>query len=669
MVNKDDSKNEKKELEKETMTEEVKEEKVEEKISDESNEKSKRKGLIIKIIVAVIILILALVLGKFLFDKLKKNDSVSGIRGLLKTKYESIQCIDSGCNGFIVIDGDKLSKYKVMLYNVDGKKVADYKVNYDSTNKTTEVPIEIWDKYYISTTVNISKFDIEKYSIRNKNGKIIYETENKLEVLNDSFVKMTDIDSTEDKYSIIDKKGKEVYSGITDINSYLNGEYIQIEINDTYAILNSDGDKILDGYKIAKLVTDESGDALFAIVKNTKDSVYNYYSLDKKQVIGDSFSSYVQSDEDYEFIITKKENDKSVKYILHKNGKQEKFEEDLDSIVEEIEESINKDEYTLYDGSVYEKNQKEVLVDSKKDKSFGVLNIKDNKYTKLYDYRSDRSYFYSTVSKLDSDDEQYLKITCSTYTCDSKKSIIYDIKENKVVYTVEGTLTISLYIGYDDGYKVIKFSGESSDKYNGKYVIFDNENKELYVSENNVIIIDKDVIVGKKQSYSLSLYSVKESKVLNDEKVSSVTFGDKVLYKYTDDNNNTIILNDKGEEVLKAKDDNYLKQANDSYIYLEDNLITIYNVIKDKTYKYELKENEKINDASGDIISPFKDVMFINNSTDKYVKVVNFKGKQIKKLKKVEISDVEINTKEDKAFIIVKKNSEKGDKYGLYVAE
>lgn len=665
MGKKDDSKNieeVKNDNEKEELAKEIVEE-------NNNNNNNNNNGLKVKIIIAIAVLVLAVVGGKFLFDKLKKDDSVSGVRRLLKTKYESVECINLSCNGFIVIDGDKLSKYKVMIYNVNGKKVANYKVNYDSTNKTTEIPIEIWNKYYISKTVNISKLNIDKYSIRNKKGKVIYETKNKLEVLNDSLVKMTDKDAKKGKYSIINKKGKEIYNSITDIDSYLNGEYIEIEINNTSVILNSKGNKILEGYKIAKLVKDESGDVLFAIVKNVKDSVYNYYSLDKNQIIGDSFSSYSQSGKKYEFTVIKKENEKRVKYILNKNGKQEKLEEDLENIVKEIEEKLNKDEYILYNNSVYKKNQKEVLVDNKKDKSFGILNIKDNNYTKIYDYKKDRNYFYSTVSKLDSDDEEYFKISCSSYTCDSKKSIIYNLKENKVVYKAEDTLSISSFVGYEDGYKIIKFKGESSDKYDDKYVVFNKDNKELYISENNVIIVDKDVIVGKNQSYSLILYSIKQNKVLNKEKVSAIVVAEKTLYKYTDDNRNTIILNDKGKEVLKTKDDNYLSQSNDSYIYLEDNLIIVYNVKKDKTYKYKLKENEKINDASGDIIEPFKNAMFINNSTDKYIKVINFKGKQLKKIKKVEISNVKINPEEDKAFIVVKKISKKGDKYGLYVVE
>ena len=671
MAKKIDS-NEVKEESKNEVQQEVKQEEVTTvEVTDKTvEEKTKNNGLIIKIVVAAVVLILLIIGGKFLFDNLKNDDSVSGVRRLLKTKYADVSCIDSGCNGFIVVDGDKLKKYKVMLYNVDGKKVANYKVTYDSANKTTEVPTQIWDNQYISTTVNISKLDVVKYSIRNKRGKVVFETENRLQVINDNFAKMTDKKADKNKYSLIDKKGKSVYSGISDVDTYLNGEYIVIEMNDTTVVLNSKGEKILDGYKISKIVEDENEKPVFAIVRNTKDSVYNYYNLDKKQIVGDSFVSYDELDEkEMTFEIVKKENDKRVNYILYKNGKQEKNDENLDDVIDSIEESLNKDEYTLYNNSVYEKNQKEVLVDNKADKSFGVLSLKDKKYTKIYDYKKDRRYVSSTVSKLDSENGSYLKISCSKYNCEEAQSMVYNLEDKKVMYSSKGTLSISSYVGYEDGYKVVKFNGLSTDEYDDKAVVFDKNNKELYKSDNNVIIVDKEVEFGKKSTYSLMLYSVKKDKALNSEKVSSTTVAEKTLYKYTDDNDNTIILNDKGEEILKAKDDNYLKQSGDSYIYLDDNLITIYNVDKDKTYKYKLKENEKMNDGSGSMISPYRNSMFINNSTDKYIKIINFKGKTLKKIKKVEITDVEINISEKKAFIIVKKNSKKGDQYGLYVAE
>lgn len=669
MAKKEDSKNIKEESKKEVEPEIIEETKI---VEDEEENKQKNNGLIIKIVIAVIVLFLLLLGGKFIFDNLKDNDSISGVRRLLKPKYADVRCIDLDCNGFIIIDGDQTKKYKVILYDVTGKKVANYKVNYDSENKTTEVPIKIWGNQYISTTVNTSKTDILKYSIRNKKGKVVFETENELRVLNDKFVLMKeDGKKSGDSLKLIDKKGKTIYSGIQEIETYSDGEYIEFEMNDTYVILDSKGNKILDGYTISKIVENEDKKPVYAIVRNVKDKVYNYYDLDKKQIVGDNFVSYDKLDEEeMTYKIVKKENDKRVNYILYKNGKQKKDEEDLNIIKDKIEESLNKEQYTLHENSVYKKDQKEVLVDNKTNKSFGVLNLKDKKYTKIYDYKKDRSYISSTVSKIDSENGAYLKVSCSKYNCETAKSMIYNLDDKKVIYTAEETSSISSYAEYEDGYKVIKlYSSSSNVKYDSKTIVLDKNNKEIYKSDNYVIIIDKELEVGKKSTYSTMLYSVKKDKVLNSGKASSITVADKTLYKYTDDNDNIIILNDKGEEILKATDDSYLKKSGDSYICLDDNLITIYNVDKDKSYKYKLKENEKMNDGSGNMISAYRNSMFINNSTDKYIKVINFKGKTLKKINNVEITDVEINADEKKAFIIVKKNTKKGDQYGLYVAE
>ncbi len=605
--------------------------------------KLENTGILIKIVISSIILASAVLGGKFLFDEFKKDEEVSGVRRLLSTKHDSLECIDLTCNGFIATKKDKSSKYKIIIYNVNGKKIANY------NNKNNEIPIEIWDKYYIS------KNNVEKYYIKNRKGKVIYKTKNKLEVLNDNLVKIT---NDKEEYSIINKEGEIIYDNIIDINLYLDGKYIQIKTNDKIYILDSKGNKILEGYKISKLVADEKQNILYAIVKNEKNSVYNYYDFDKEKIIGDDFNSYDVSENEYEYIITKKENGKEKKYILNKNGKQEKLEYDLDNIIDEIEEKIDKDEYKLYKESIYKDNQKEILVDNIKDKSFGVLNIKNNKYIKIYNYNKEKDNFYSDISKLEAADEQYLKIFCSTNMCDARKSIIYDLKEKEIVYFTSDIFTS--FVGYEGGYKVIK---------KDKYIVLDKDNKELYKSDNNVIIVDKDVIIGKNKTDSLILYSVKKETTLSDEKASLVTINDEILYKYIDDKNNMVILNDKGEEVLKVKDNNSLKQINDSYIYLENNLVYIYNIDKDKTYKYKLKENEKITYDENNIIESFKNVIFINNNKDKYIKVINFKGEQIKKINNVLISDIKINIKEDKAFIIVMKTSEKIDKYGLYIVE
>ena len=642
--------------------------KVEETISSTTIE-TKENGILRKIIIIAITILILIICGKSIYNAINKDDSISGVKKLLNAKYTSVNCIDSSCNGFIVVDGDKLSKYKIMLYNVNGKKVANYKVNYNSSDKTTEMPKEIGDNYYISATMDIKKLKISKYSIKNKRGKSIYETENKLSVLNDNYVLMEDTKAKTGEYTILTKKGKIKYTNISDVDTYLNGKYIVTKIDDTYSILNEKGEKILTNYEIRKVVTDEKDNELYMIVKNTVDNIYNYYSISKEKIIGDSFTSYTSSDEIGELVITKKENDNNVKYTLSKDGKQIKLEDSKEAI-QKIKEKIDSDKYKLYEDSVYSSDQNNVLVDNKSEKSFGVLNLKNNKFKSLYNYKSDKKYFYSTVSKLNSinKEDNILKISCSDYSCDKKESIIYDVKNNKELYKVDN-INVSDYKEYEDGYKVVSFSSDRTNNYGSKNVVFDKSNKEIEVSNNNIIIVDKKLVYGEEDNYSITLYSIKKGKTLNTQKATKEEVSGNVVYKYTDKNDNIIIINSKGNEVIKVSDNDYFKSSDGNYIYIKENMLYVYNIKKNKTYKYKMRDNEKLNDASGDIISPYRNTIFVNNSSDKYVKVLNFKGNQIKKIKNVEISEVEFNKDEKKAFIIVKKNTKKGSLYGLYVAE
>ena len=634
--------------------------KISEKFSFITKNSSLKKVLII--VLAVIVLLIGV---RAVFNKFAKNDNISGVKKVLSAKYTSVSCINSSCDGFIVIDGDKLSKYKVYLYNSDGKKIANYKVNYNKDDKTTEVPVSIGSDYYISTTVNATNLKVSKYSIKNKRGKAVFETSNQLSIINDNLIAMKEKNS----YSILNKKGKTIYNNISDIDEYLDGKYIAVKINDTYSILDSKGEKVLTNYSISKVVTDEDDKELYAIVKNTVDDVYNYYSFSKGEIIGDSFISYRTGENDYELIITKKENDNNVKYTLSKNGKQTKAK-DTDQIAKKIKEQIDTNKYTLYSDSVYDENQKNVLVTNTEEKSVGVLNIKSKEYKAIYAYKQNKSYYYSTVSDIDSNDKDnaILKISCSESYCDTKQTVIYDMKNNKSLYKSEG-INVSDYKEYDGGYKVIDFSSDKSNKYGSKNVVFDKNNKELEVSENDITIIDKKLIVGKESSYSMSLYSVKNNKMISDKKVKRVEINDKVVYKYTDSSDNTIILDSNGKEVIKVSDSDYITLNKDHYVYVKDNVLYTYNITKEKTYKYKLKDNEKLNDASGSVISPYRNAIFVNNSSDKYIKIINFKGNQIKKIKNLEISSVELNKDNDKAFIIVKKNTNEGSLYGLYVAE
>lgn len=621
------------------------------------------KTKLIKILCAIaVVLLIALIIKIFVF---KPGTSKNGVSKLLDTKYDSISCIDYDCNGFMAIEGDKLTKYKVVLFNVDGEKVADYKEVYNANLKETEVPYAIGKDFYLTSITSLSKLSASGYNMKNKKGKVIYSSEKSIELLNNYLVITTDKETS--KKIIVDKKGKVLYSNISDYESYFNGKIIEIEIDNTYALLNELGEKFLSDYSISKIVKDEDEKYLYAVVKNEKDKVYNYFDLLKAKVVGDSFSSYSAGDEVGTLVITKKENEKSVKYLLTKDGKQTKLETEetttsSDGFYKDFKDKVDTDTYSIFSGSLYSKDQENIIVNNKVEKSMGVYNVNTKEYKELYKYAQDKSYFYSSVYNVKNSDENglVLRFICTT-SCDQNESLVYDVKNNKELYRYEGENHITSYAEYENGYKVIGLSNSTD-----KYTVLDKDNKNLYSSKKVVLILDSELVLGDKPSYSAILYSSKDNKVINENTVSIIDDYKNMLYKYSDETN-TYILDKDGKEIIKVNKNDYLKNIDNYYIYIANNKINIYDIDKNKTNSYTMKDNEKMNDASGSMISPYKQTLVINNSTEKYVKVINFNGKVLKKIDNVELSKFKTNDEAEKAFLIVKKTKNNKDLYGLYV--
>lgn len=645
---------------------------VEEVKSEATENKQENKDLflglidktkLIKILCAIaVVLLIALIIKIFVF---KPGTSKNGVSKLLDTKYDSISCIDYDCNGFMAIEGDKLTKYKVVLFNVDGEKVADYKEVYNANLKETEVPYAIGKDFYLTSITSLSKLSASGYNMKNKKGKVIYSSEKSIELLNNYLVITTDKETS--KKIIVDKKGKVLYSNISDYESYFNGKIIEIEIDNTYALLNELGEKFLSDYSISKIVKDEDEKYLYAVVKNEKDKVYNYFDLLKAKVVGDSFSSYSAGDEVGTLVITKKENEKSVKYLLTKDGKQTKLETEetttsSDGFYKDFKDKVDTDTYSIFSGSLYSKDQENIIVNNKVEKSMGVYNVNTKEYKELYKYAQDKSYFYSSVYNVKNTDENglVLRFICTT-SCDQNESLVYDVKNNKELYRYEGENHITSYAEYENGYKVIGLSNSTD-----KYTVLDKDNKNLYSSKKVVLILDSELVLGDKPSYSAILYSSKDNKVINENTVSIIDDYKNMLYKYSDETN-TYILDKDGKEIIKVNKNDYLKNIDNYYIYIANNKINIYDIDKNKTNSYTMKDSEKMNDASGSMISPYKQTLVINNSTEKYVKVINFNGKVLKKIDNVELSKFKTNDEAEKAFLIVKKTKNNKDLYGLYV--
>lgn len=647
---------------------------VEEVKSEATENKQENKDLflglidktkLIKILCAIaVVLLIALIIKIFVF---KPGTSKNGVSKLLDTKYDSISCIDYDCNGFMAIDGDKLTKYKVVLFNVDGEKVADYKEVYNANLKETEVPYAIGKDFYLTSITSLSKLSASGYNMKNKKGKVIYSSEKSIELLNNYLVITTDKETS--KKIIVDKKGKVLYSNISDYDSYFNGKIIEIEIDNTYALLNELGEKFLSDYSISKIVKDEDEKYLYAVVKNEKDKVYNYFDLLKAKIVGDSFSSYSAGDEVGTLVITKKENEKSVKYLLTKDGKQTKVEEETNtntgsSNLFDVFKNYIDSTYAIYTRSLYSKDQENILVENKTEKSAGIYNIKTKEYKELFKFNPERLYYSLNnyyVAQKDPKDESILRIVC-TSSCVQNTSVVYDFKNNKELYRYEGEDYLTSYTEYENGFKVIGLSTSSRN-----YAVLDKDNNKVYSTENgNIYIIDSEIVYGSYPNYSAIIYSSKDKKAITENKVNLVDDYKNKIYTYSDDNYN-YVLNASGKEIIKVGKKDYFKNIKNYYVYLVDNKLNIYNIDKDKTNTYTLKDNEKMNDASGSMISPYKQNLVINNSTKKYVKVINFNGKVLKKIDNVELSKFKTNDEAKKAFLIVKKTKNNKDLYGLYV--
>ena len=245
------------------------------------------------------------------------------------------------------------------------------------------------------------------------------------------------------------------------------------------------------------------------------------------------------------------------------------------------------------------------------------------------------------------------------------------MSEDSLMYNSEiNDSILQSYIQYEKGYKIIKYSNRSTNEDNrGKYVVLDKNNKELYKSKVYVYITDVKKVFGPDSDDIAMLFSSKKGKLLNSEstEASIMTVSDKKFYKYTD-KNDTIILNDRGKIVVKTNNGQYIKYSDDSIIYMNNKTVYTYNVKSNKTKKYKLKKNESIVDESGNVIPSYRGTLFINNSKNKKVKVINNSGKLIKTIKNAEINTVK-ETDDEVVYIIVKKTNKKDISYGLYLAK
>lgn len=607
---------------------------------------------IIYVIVSIFVIFAIVFLVKYFSSK-----NIKMVRNILKPVYSDITCIDDNCSSIKATKENKKGDKTVELYNDKVKKVGSYVVKDRKEDKKQIVSIK--DDYFIVS-------EDKEYYIFNKSFKELYKTNNALISLNQKYI----LEKGE-KYTLLNYKGEKLFENISEYNLYNNQKIIEIVTENKYIIYDEIKNKILDGYKIDKEVIDSENNTLYLIVKNVKTGVYQYYDCNNYKMVGDSFENYTVTT-DNELIVSKRENGTKVDYKINTKGEQTKLDKSFSKVekINNISKKISDDEYYLYSISVYESSQNIVLVDNKKSKEFGFYNLKNKKFNKIYSYNKKEDNIYSSVTKLNSDnDNNYLEVSCSSKLCGKNLLYVINMKDKKTeFYNENEKVVLQNYTQYENGYKMIKYSNKSEDeKYKGKYVLYNNKNEEVSISENEILILGQKVVFGPVKNETVTLYSIKNKKSLNNTGANIIKIKNKEYYKYQDEKNNTILLDSNGKEILKVKMSQNLKNSDDSLIYVDNKKVKMYSDdFKVKNYSLE-KNEELINNNANDIL-PYKGAIFINNTKEKYIKIVNFDGMKIRKIKNSTVESIYQN-KEKNVYIIAKKEDKNGTNFGLYLAK
>lgn len=615
----------------------------------------KNQKILLFILIIVIIFIICFVLTN------EKIDSITNINKIFDEKYYDVKCVNEKCDYIVALKNDNNKDYKYYIYNYKGKKITEFKQKNDNNSETRNNISDVSSNYIIFKKVKKSSSEVTGYYLTDLKANKKYNSVDKLTYLTENLILITKKDNT---YEILDKNGNIIYSNVEDVKTFNDNKIVLLKVNSSDIIINYDGKVLLEDYTVSKEIKDNMGKTLYLIIKDVRNNLFYYYNINQNKIVGSNFQNYIEKDKKGNLLITKVKNNILEKYILDKNGNQKKYiYENNKKYANEIKKLINNTKYYLYEDSIYKKNQNNVFVDNKEDKSFGVYDIKNDRYTLIYKYSKENA--KSNVSKLDK--EGYYQIVCKKGNCENNKSVIYNLKKLTTEFNLENdSFNISKYTSYEKGYKTIKLLDDN----NVKYTLYDNDNKKIINSKKQIIIID-DNISYTNDSYSddMLLYSVKKHKIINkeDEKGVKLNISKYAIYKYTT-SNKTCIINNKSKIIDCINNNVDISLSGDLIKYIYDNKITMINVKKSKKTTYILSKNEKINDIKGNIIPLYRNTLFINNSSDNYIKVISNEGKIIKKIKNAEIINVK-QIDEKNILIFTKKTIENKDYYGLYLAK
>lgn len=622
-----------------------------------------------KLLILLPVVLLALAIIIFMIFHKKYPNTLSSVNRISSGKYYDIKCVDEDCNFIAAYKGSKKGKTKIYVYNSNGKKIGSYNEDYSSKAKYDKEVADASSSYIILKKATRKATTVEGYILINKKGKELYSVDKELYALNDNIVYVKD----DSNYTLLDKNGKTLYENVTDLNVYLNKSIISFTFDNKKVIMDKNGKSLLNGYTIAEEIKDEHDKSLYLIIQETSTKLYYYFDINNNKIVGEGFNTYKKKSNNIDLLVSRKDNNTVIKSVLDKNGVQTKYSSGAKTdLLRSLGDKINTKKYNIILDSVINESQEKVLVENRNNNSFGIYDIKTNKYNKLYDYKKENG--KTTIYDLYSDDEyNYLQLGCSIDYCDQLENLVYEANSGEVKFRVSGTdRQIKRYNEYTGGYKVVEYSISSVENYSGIKILYDKEDKELVSSKNDIIVLGEKLLFGDNSSTSsLLLYSSEDKELLNDDKslATKNALNDKYIYTFYTDKN-TKLVDESGDVIKRINLElSNLKYADDSVLYSDLEKVYVYDSIKGFTWVYSLDKDENVIDADYNIINPYRNSIYVSNSKAKYVKIINSKGKAIKRIKNSEIVSVNKSKETNNVIIITKSTKNKKTTYGLYIGK
>lgn len=461
------------------------------------------------------------------------------------------------------------------------------------------------------------------YTVFDYNGNKLYEinNNNKLNIVSVSKKYFITYDNG---YHLYNNESKEIVSGnnIYGISDYMI--FVDNNIIDQKGeILFKDVNNIKSFYKdkyfaIDNYFTNEKGKVLLygytVISEKVKDSEIDYFIVkkDKKyycffpivnNIIGDGFTKYFEYD-DKIYIVS---NNKI--YEISMNGLRQE-------ITFTINKNINKNNID-YSNAV-RKNRLLTI----RDYYLGILETDTNKFHKI---TKTKKFSFKYI------DKDYIKINCNN------KNYVYDLNNYKVVYENNfDEITI-----FNNNYKTIKIDN--------MYYLLDDKDRRITSSDKQIILLNSKVKIG----------NVNKDIMLFDKELysgESIFVNKKMYYKYKIKNTKYIISSDLKE---KYESNLYVDYMNDTIVRTDKNKLYFKNFKNNKEYVYSLSDyrikNKEINK---------NEIILSNNNS---IIVLNKKGKIVKKINNIRLSNIYYIKNKQAIIVIVEKTRLNKTYKGAYV--